>query len=51
MSEKYQPYKSSNEDGSNALKANEGAGATEAYRPNGWPENFEHNTSDERKNS
>jgi len=42
----YQPYTPMNEKGSNDVKENTGAGATEPYRPNGWGEQFESNTFD-----
>jgi len=51
MSEQYQPYKSSNEQGSNDLRENTGANSTQAYVPNGWGGQFEGNTFNERKTS
>jgi len=40
----YVPYKKDNQDGSNDLTANEGAGSTQPFRPNGWNEQIDEKT-------
>jgi len=51
MSEKkdYTPYKQDDQEGSNDLTSNIGAGSTEPAKLNGWNEQFEENTSQGEK--
>ncbi len=48
--EKYQPYRpvDAHKDGNNTVEANEGAGSTQPYVPNGWNGNFEEDTFKEK---